>query len=138
MIHTIRCIEAFFKNANKICINWKILLYIEGCESQFFRFNRSMTYWYTMLSPGGAIIANKYLCLKRCSEKIWNFGSDPGPIHNFFGEQICGSDPDRTQNFPKKVQPLCEKMRWSRKSRPRGIHVKFDSLSYGKTYTILY
>ena len=66
-------------------------LYIEGCESQFFRFNRSMTYWYTVLSPGGAIIANKYLCLKGVRKKfgmlgltrVWS-GSDPGLIHTFF------------------------------------------------------
>ena len=37
-------------------------LYIEGCESQFFRFNR--------LSPGGAIIANKYMCLKGVRKKF--------------------------------------------------------------------
>ena len=62
-----------------------------------------MTYWYTMLSPGGAIIANKYMCLKGVRKKIWNLGADPGPIRKFFGEEICGSDPDRTPNFSKKV-----------------------------------
>ena len=65
-----------------------MILYIEGCESQFFRFNRSMTFWYIMLSPGGAIIANKYLCLKGVWKKIWNLGSDPGPI-----QVRSGSDP---------------------------------------------
>ena len=47
-------------------------------------------------------------------------------------------DPDWFQNFAKKVEPLCEEMRWSRKSRPWGINVKFDSLSYGKTYMIIF
>ena len=56
-----------------------------------------------MLSPGGAIIANEYMCLKGVRKKIWNLGSDPGPIRKFFGEEICGSDPDRTPNFSKKV-----------------------------------
>ena len=32
-----------------------------------------------------------------------------------------------SENLQKKEQHLSEKMRWS---RPRGIHVKFDSLSY--------
>ena len=45
---------------------------------------------------------------------------------------------DRIQNFAKKVEPLCEEMRWSRNSRPWGINVKFDSLSYGKTYMIIF
>ena len=88
-----------------------MLLYIEGCESQFFRFNRSMTYWYIMLSPGGAIIANKYLCLKGVRKKIeiwgpvrvWS-GSGPGLVHKFFGEEICGSDPDRTRIGPQIFQ----------------------------------
>ena len=80
-----------------------MILYIEGCESQFFRFNRSMTFRYIMLSPGGAIIANKYLRLKGVWKKFGIWGpirvrsrSDPGPIRKFFGEEICGSDPDRT------------------------------------------
>eukprot|EP00493_Phyllostaurus_siculus_P000462 UN00464 len=36
-------------------------------------------------------------------------------------------NPGLTRNFTKKARPLCVAMRWSRKSRPRGIHVKFDS-----------
>ena len=85
-------------------------LYIEGCESQFFRFNRSMTYWYTMLSPGGAIIANKSLCLKAdesCSEKNLEFRVRSA---NFFAEKFADrtrigpeSDPDRASNFSKNV-----------------------------------
>ena len=47
-------------------------------------------------------------------------------------------DPIRIRNFAKKVEPLCEQMRWSRKSRPWGINVEFDSLSYGKTYMIIF
>ena len=76
-------------------------------------------------------------------------GSDPTPIRmrstNFLAKNFVdririgvGSDPDRIPNFAKKVEPLCEEMRWSRKSRPWGINVKFDSLSYGKTYTNSY
>eukprot|EP00493_Phyllostaurus_siculus_P025901 UN26246 len=78
-----------------------------------------------------------------------NFGSDLDPIQvrstNFFAKKFAdrtrigpGSDPDRIQNFAKKIEPLCEEMRWSRKSRPWGINVKFDSLSYGKTYMIIF
>ena len=149
MIHVLRSTEGFVKNANKICIHWKILmyiegcesqffsipyyppgarlsrpphlctqrlyfflknlknfgcrseqlfwkilLYIEGCESQFFRFNRSMIYWYAMLSPEGAIIANKYLCLKGVRKRIWNLG-----------QTISGSAP----NFSKKsIASVCK------------------------------
>ena len=67
-----------------------------------------------MLSPGGAIIANKYMCLKGVRKKIWNLGSDPGPIRKFFGEEICGSDPDRTRIGPQifqKKYSLCVQ-RW--------------------------
>ena len=78
-----------------------MLLYIEGSESQFFTFHRSITFWYIILSPGGAIIANKYMCLKGVRKKIWNLGSDPGPIRKFFGEEICGSDPDGPGSDPK-------------------------------------
>ena len=69
---------------------------MEGCESQFFRFNRSMTYWYIMLSLGGAIIANKYLCLKGVRKKIWNLGSGPDLVR-----VRSGSDPQISS--PKKI-----------------------------------
>ena len=68
-----------------------------------------MTYWYIIWSPGGATIANKSLCLKAnesCSEKIWNSGSDPGPIHKFFSEEICGSDPEFQKIFQKRTAPV--------------------------------
>ena len=67
-----------------------------------------------------------------------NFGSDPNLILTFLRQKMRGSDPDQIRNFAKKVQPLCEEMKWSRKSRPWGINVKFDSLSYGKTYMIIF
>ena len=67
-----------------------------------------------------------------------NFGSDPVLIRTFLRQKMCGSDPDQIPYFAKKVQPLCEEMKWSRKSGPWGINVKFDSLSYGKTYMIIF
>ena len=93
-----------------------MLLYIEGCESQFFRFNRSMTYWYTMLSSGDALLANKYVCHKadeNCSEK--KFGI-LGPIRvrstNFFAKKYAGrtrvgsgSDP---KFFKKRIASVCK------------------------------
>ena len=100
-------------------------LYIEGPELQFFRFNRSMTYWYTMLSPGGAIIANKYLCLKGVRKKFGILG---------LTRIRPGSDP----KFWKKSQPLYEVGKWSEKSRPRGIYSKFHSLSHGETYRTIF
>ena len=71
-----------------------------------------MTYWYTMLSPGGAIITNtgKSLCLKAdesCSEK--KFGI-PGPIHKFLRQKYA----DRTRIGPEifqKTYSLCVQ-RW--------------------------
>ena len=62
-----------------------------------------------MLSPGGAIIANKYMCLKGVRKKFGIWGPirvpDPGPIRKFFGEEICGSDP---KFFKKSIASVCK------------------------------
>ena len=69
-----------------------------------------MTYWYIIWSPGGAIIANKSLCLKddeSCSEKILKFRVRST---NFFAKKYA----DRTRIGPEifqKTYSLCVQ-RW--------------------------
>ena len=108
-------------------------LYIEGCESQFFRFNRSMTYWYTVLSPRVAIIANKYLCLKGVRKKFGILGLSTIS----FQQKYVGQTRIRPKILLKKYS-LRTKRGSGLKLRPRGIHSKFYSLLHGKTYTILF
>ena len=73
-----------------------------------------MTFWYIMLSPGGAIIAKKYLWLKSVRKKIWNSGSDPGPIQvrsaNFLAKKFVDRTRIGPQIFQKKYS-LCVQ-RW--------------------------
>ena len=142
MFHLLRCAEsflhfehillAFLKNGSAHRRRWNIIFWIS---------------WFDDFLIYNVIPQGRYNCkwvpvpqvrIKVFFKiRVWP-GSDPGLTRTFFRQKLCGSDPGQTRNFTKKVRPLCVAMRWSRKSRPRGIYVKFDSLSYGKTYTTSY
>ena len=67
-----------------------------------------MTYWYTMLSPGGAIIANKYLCLKGVRKKNWIRGRIQVPSTNFLAKKFV----DRTWIGPQIFQKKSTTFVW--------------------------
>ena len=54
------------------------------------------------VSPGGATFQTTSSLHTEAILFLKKLGSGPGPglVHKFFGEEICGSDPDRTRTRP--------------------------------------